>query len=79
MFIITKDLSHKPHASKNMRLCNDDWWRDWCHIGSTGDCIKFYHKKGWADKKAQSIGGTVVEIPKGYSINVAGQIEMVDH
>lgn len=78
MFVITKDLTEKG-GEKNMRLCNDDHWRGWCHGGTTGDCVKTYRSKTWAEKKAKRVKGIVVEIPRGQAMNVAGQIEFVDH
>ena len=79
MFVIVKDMSHKPDGEKNMRLCYDNCWRGWCHFGSTSECVKTYLSRTWAEKKAERVGGIVVEIPRGQAMNVAGQIENVDH
>lgn len=79
MFVIVKDMQHTRGGEKNMRLCYDNCWRGWCHFGSTSDCVKVYKSKSWAEKKAEIVKGTVVEIPNGQAMNVAGQIEFIDH
>jgi hypothetical protein len=52
------------------RLCNDGRWRDFALSGS----VKQYKTVGHAKHRAEHIGGKVVKVPKGMSVDASGTV-----
>jgi hypothetical protein len=70
MFIVIKaDID-----GNYMRLCCDDRWRHFAHIGNTSECVKFYRHYGHAKRRCRFNGGEVVRIPNGFSLNLSGDL-----
>lgn len=60
------------------RLCSDNRWREFANFGTYPECVKEYRSLGWAQKKAKKIGGTVVELKEGETMDACGQIFHID-
>lgn len=56
------------------RLCQDGYLREFANFGTFPECVKEYRKRGWAERKAKEIGGQVVEIYRGQSMDASGNI-----
>lgn len=58
------------------RLCSDNRWRSFANFGTYPECVKEYRSLGWAKKKAKKIGGTVVELKEGETMDACGRIDI---
>ena len=62
------------------RLCKDDKFRSWANFGTYPSNVKFYKKKGWAEKKAKCYRGKVVQFQdtdqETYSMNASGDVHV---
>ncbi len=54
------------------RLCQDNKWRAFCHFGTYKECVKEYRSLGFAKRKAKRVGGRVVRIPEGVTVEAGG-------
>lgn len=61
-------------VKNQFRLCNDDRWREWAHLGSMSDCVRQFRRLWAARRKASRIGGLVVELPVGWSLDASGRV-----
>ena len=41
--------------SDGARLCQDNKWRTFCSFGTFSSCVKQYHSKGYAQRKASQL------------------------
>ena len=61
------------------RLCNDHRWRDFAMFGRVAGCLKEYKTLRHARRRAKHIGGKVVRIPEGMTVDISGTvIETID-
>ncbi len=56
------------------RLCNDNRWRDFAVFGTVTGCVKEYRSLERAERRAKHIGGKVVRIPEGMTVDASGTV-----
>lgn len=56
------------------RLCGDGQWRDFALFGTYASCVKQYRYIRAAHRTARKLGGVVVVVPKGMSVQVDGLV-----
>lgn len=58
----------------NHRLCQDGRWREHANFGTFSSCVKVYKRRGPAVRIAKSQKALLAEVPVGYTVNAAGQV-----
>ncbi len=56
------------------RLCNDGRWRNFAMFGNGSGCVNEYRCMGNARRRAKHIGGIVVQVPEGMSVDASGLV-----
>jgi hypothetical protein len=55
-------------------LCNDSCWRAFAMFGSVKGCAKQYKSLSHAQNRARHVGGVVVKVPDGMSVEAGGTV-----
>lgn len=56
------------------RLCQDKCWRGHANFGTYLECVREYKSLAAARQRAKKVGGQLLRVPDGYSVNAAGAV-----
>ena len=69
------------HPENGARLCKDHCWRDFACFGTYKECVKFYKRKGYAQRIANryKVAGKthIVSLSEGETMDASGRIQKV--
>jgi len=57
------------------RLCKDNKLRSFAMFGTFSSCVKIYSRISFAQKAAKKIGGEIICLKKGESMDASGKVQ----